>query len=117
MIITGLLSSFFAVKALLGNSYEIIMEGTMIFGKVPVRIDALSGWFILVINFTILTGAFYGFNYMKKYRDRKNELTLALDCIYIGSFCSDRYLFCSEWIYFPVIMGIDGNFSLYPCNI
>jgi formate hydrogenlyase subunit 3/multisubunit Na+/H+ antiporter MnhD subunit len=76
IIMTGSLSSFFAVKALLGTSYGIIMEGTMIFGNVPITIDALSGWFILVINFTILTGAFYGINYMKKYRNRNNELTL-----------------------------------------
>jgi len=76
IIISGSLSSFIAVKALLGTSYGIIMEGTMIFGNVPIIVDALSGWFILVINFTILTGAFYGMNYMKKYRNRKNELTL-----------------------------------------
>jgi len=52
------------------------MNGTSIFGQVPVRIDALSGWFILVINFTIITGAIYGFNYMKQYMDRRSDLTL-----------------------------------------
>ncbi len=30
----------------------------------------------LLINFTILTGAVYGFNYMKKYREMSNEITL-----------------------------------------
>lgn len=70
------LSSYIAVKALLGNNYETVMTGTLLFGRVPVRIDALSGWFILVINFTLVTGAIYGFNYMKKYRDRKSEITL-----------------------------------------
>jgi hydrogenase-4 component B len=76
VIILASFSSFFAVKALMGEAYEIIMTGTMLFGKVPVRIDALSGWFILVINFTIITGSFYGFNYMKRYSDRKNDITL-----------------------------------------
>jgi hydrogenase-4 component B len=74
-----MLSSYFALKALLGNSYDILMKGTTLFGDVPVRIDALSGWFILVINFTVITGAVYGFNYMKRYRDRKNAI--GLHCI------------------------------------
>jgi len=60
----------------LGTSYSIVMTGTMLFGQVPIRIDALSGWFILIINFTIFTGAVYGFNYMRQYRERKNEITL-----------------------------------------
>lgn len=76
VITVGLLTSFFAVKALLGSSYEILITGTMLFGNVPVRVDALSGWFILVINFTIITGAVYGFNYMKRYRDRKSDISL-----------------------------------------
>jgi hydrogenase-4 component B len=76
VFIIGLFSSFFALKALLGNSYDIMMRGTMLFGNVPIRIDALSGWFILVINFTLITGAVYGFNYMKRYRERKSNITL-----------------------------------------
>jgi hydrogenase-4 component B len=76
VIIVGFISSFFAVSALLGNSYDRLMAGTVLFGAVPIRIDALSGWFILIINFTIITGAVYGFNYMKRYSDRKSDLTL-----------------------------------------
>ena len=76
VIIIALISSFFSMKALLGDSYEVILSGTIIFGKVPIVIDSLSAWFILTINFTIVTGALYGFNYMKKYRVMKNEITL-----------------------------------------
>ena len=76
VIVIALLSSFVSMKALFGNSYEVIFTGTVIFGKVPVTVDALSAWFILTINFTIITGALYGFNYMKKYREKKNEITL-----------------------------------------
>lgn len=75
----GIISSYFAMKALLGTSYSVVMTGTMLFGQVPIRIDALSGWFILIINFTLFTGAVYGFNYMKQYRERKSEI--ALHCI------------------------------------
>jgi hydrogenase-4 component B len=76
IILSGLPCSYLAVQALMGNSYNIVMEGTAIFGRVPVIIDALSGWFILTINFTMITGSFYGMHYMKKYSERKNQLTL-----------------------------------------
>ena len=105
------------MKALLGNSYDILFRGTIIFGNVPVRIDALSGWFILIINFTMITGALYGFNYMKKYREMKSEIYPALYCFYFYSFCFDWYLFCSEWVYLSVVMGINGSFCFCTGNI
>jgi hydrogenase-4 component B len=76
VIVIAAVSSVVAVKALMGENYEILFAGTLQFGNVPVKIDALSGWFILTINFTILTGAVYGFNYMKRYREMKSRLTL-----------------------------------------
>jgi hydrogenase-4 component B len=76
VIVIGLASSFVALKALTGNSYEILFSGTIIFGKVHVLVDALSAWFILTINFTFITGAVYGFNYMKKYSERKSDITM-----------------------------------------
>jgi len=76
IIIFGIISSSIAINALLGNTYDVLMNGTMLFGRVPVRIDSLSGWFILVINFTLITGSVYGLSYMKSYRERKSEITL-----------------------------------------
>jgi hydrogenase-4 component B len=76
IIVIALISSFISMKALVGHSYEVIFSGTIIFGEVPIIVDSLSAWFILTINFTIVTGAIYGFNYMKKYREMKNEITL-----------------------------------------
>ena len=76
VIVIALITSVIAIRSLIGSSYEILFSGTELFGNVPVRVDALSAWFILVINFTILTGAVYGFNYMKKYREMSNEITL-----------------------------------------
>jgi len=75
VIVIGIVTSYFAVMALLGKDYEVIMAGPVLFGDIPFRIDALSGWFILTINFTIITGAIYGINYMKRYREMKNEIT------------------------------------------
>lgn len=76
VIVIALFSSLISAKALTGNSFEVILNGTIIFGKVPVIVDSLSAWFILTINFTMVTGALYGFNYMKRYRDKKSEITL-----------------------------------------
>lgn len=76
VILIGIISGAVAIKSFTGNSFEIILYGPETFGQVPVRIDSLSAWFILIINFTFITGALYGFDYMKHYRSRKNEITL-----------------------------------------
>lgn len=70
------LTSIRAIASLTGPAYTILLEGPSMFGSVPVRLDSLSAWFIIVINFTMLTGAVYGFSYMKKYAERKNAITL-----------------------------------------
>ena len=54
------LSGYLAFPALLGEKLEFIFPGSIVTGAIPIRIDALSGWFILLINFTLITGALYG---------------------------------------------------------
>src|SRR5512133_3628425 len=76
LITNALLSSFIAARALMGHAFEMVLTGTASFGAVPVSIDALSGWFILTINFTIITGGIYGFHYMRQYINQKSNITL-----------------------------------------
>ena len=76
VIAVSVITGYVAFKSLMGYSYDIMLEGTVLFGPVRISVDALSAWFILTINFTMITGVLYGFNYMKKYRERKRELTL-----------------------------------------
>ncbi len=76
VFVIAFMSSYVSIRVLLGENYEVLLSGTITFGKVPIIIDSLSAWFILTINFTLVTGAIYGFNYMKKYREKKNEITL-----------------------------------------
>jgi hydrogenase-4 component B len=76
ILLNALISGFFAVHALVGQSYEFLLQGSLVTGMIPIRIDALSGWFILIINFVILTGGFYGIFYMKAYKDQRNNLIL-----------------------------------------
>ncbi|MEN6361008.1 MAG: proton-conducting transporter membrane subunit [Bacteroidales bacterium] len=55
---------------------EYTYPGSWVTGEIPIRIDYLSAWFILLISFTFLTGAWYGFQYLKKYKERTASLTL-----------------------------------------
>jgi len=59
-----------------GGSSEYIYNGSLITGTIPIRFDYLSAWFILLISFTFLTGAWYGFQYLKKYKDQTSNLAL-----------------------------------------
>ena len=59
VIISASISGYIAIRALTGESIEFTFPGTFVTGAIPIRIDALSAWFILVINFTIITGALY----------------------------------------------------------
>ncbi len=74
--IIAILSSILAVKSLYGINFEYIFPGSLISGAVPVRIDRLSAWFILIINFTCLTGVIYGIGYLKAYRETNAKLSL-----------------------------------------
>ena len=76
VILNSSVSSYIAIQALAGHSFEIMLTGTIPFGEVLIKIDALSAWFILTINFTIITSALYGLQYMKHYISQKNELSL-----------------------------------------
>jgi len=79
LVLNSLIAAAPAVNSLSGESFSMILSGGMAFGNVPIRIDALSGWFILIISFIFLTGTFYGIFYMKSYEDQKANL--GLHCI------------------------------------
>ena len=73
----AVLSSIPAFQILFsGNKLEYIFSGSPVTGQIPVRIDALSAWFILIINFTFITGILYGVQYLKQYKDQNSNITL-----------------------------------------
>jgi hydrogenase-4 component B len=76
VIINSAISSFFAARALAGNTFELVLTGTIPFGEVLIKIDQLSAWFILIINFTVITSALYGLQYMKQYATQKSSISL-----------------------------------------
>jgi len=76
VIVNAVLAGWLAVKVLTGKQFDFIFYGTPVTGDIAVRIDALSGWFILLINFTLVTGALYGLQYMKSYRKQSSNITI-----------------------------------------
>ncbi len=76
IFLNAIISSSYALPVLHGQTFEFAFGGSLVTGPVNLRIDALSGWFILIINFIILAGTFYGLFYMKVYEKQKNNLSL-----------------------------------------
>ncbi|MDD3723454.1 MAG: proton-conducting transporter membrane subunit [Lutibacter sp.] len=76
VVFSAIWSGYLVLPALLGEKLEFVFQGSIVTGEIPIRIDALSAWFILLINFTIITGALYGLYYMKAYRKQASNLTL-----------------------------------------
>ncbi len=71
-----LLGSILVCSVFRNGTVEYFYPGSWVTGEIPIRIDYLSGWFILVISFTFLTGVWYGVQYMKKYIDQSANLAL-----------------------------------------
>ncbi len=58
------------------GNVEYSYPGSFITGNIPIRIDYLSAWFIFIISFTFLTGAWYGIQYMEKYKEQTSNIKL-----------------------------------------
>ena len=70
------ISGYFAIQSLTGQAICYILPGSVITGPIPVRIDALSGWFILIVNFIFITGGWYGLFYMNAYKYHRKKIAL-----------------------------------------
>jgi formate hydrogenlyase subunit 3/multisubunit Na+/H+ antiporter MnhD subunit len=65
-----------AWRALNGEAMEWYLAGNMVTGEIPLRMDGLSAWFILITSFVFLTGIVYGFHYLKKDTTERHNLTI-----------------------------------------
>jgi hydrogenase-4 component B len=68
VVILATITSVLSIRVLIGNPIELILSGSLVTEAIPIILDPLSAWFILVINFTFVTGAFYGHYYLKAYQ-------------------------------------------------
>jgi hydrogenase-4 component B len=76
VLLMAVITSIPAIKALTGNTIEIVISKALVFGNISFQIDSLSAWFILIINLTCINGAFYGIGYMKQYSEQRSNLSM-----------------------------------------
>ena len=76
VLLSAVFSSIPAINALLGNSTDLLISGSLITGEIPIKIDPLAAWFILTINFTFITGVIYGSKYMQAYSGQSEKLSV-----------------------------------------
>ncbi len=76
VLVIAIITSIISFQVLFGSNYEIVLQGTLVTGKILLKIDAIAAWFILVINFTCITGVLYGVSYMKAYQTQKDNLSM-----------------------------------------
>jgi hydrogenase-4 component B len=65
VILLAAVTSYLALMGFTDGGIEYTFYGGTFFGEIPFRIDALSSWFILIINLTSFTGVLYGTGYLK----------------------------------------------------
>jgi len=71
-----LLTGFIAFSVLNGQPFEYTLDAGAFLGNIQVAVDSLSAWFILIINFTSITGVIYGSGYLKAYNETAPKLNL-----------------------------------------
>lgn len=76
VVINVIATSIIAVHAITGTPIDLVLYAGNFWGNIPLRIDSLSAWFILIINFTSLTGIIYGKGYLKAYSEPSAKITL-----------------------------------------
>ena len=76
ILINTLLSSIPSIAALTTVTQTGVFNIPHLAGDLLIKIDSLSAWFILIINFTSITGALYGSGYLKSYSALKVNLEL-----------------------------------------
>jgi hydrogenase-4 component B len=109
-----ILSSLVAFSVFTGGTLEYYYQGSLVTGIIPVRVDYLSAWFILIISFTFLTGAWYGIQYMKHYIDQTDNIALhAISFIFVYTALIDICMVQNVIIFLVVweIMAV-GSFIL-----
>jgi len=76
VVLNAIATSWLAIVVLAGQTVSYTFYGGSIMGDIIIRIDELSAWFILIINFTCVTGVFYGTGYLKAYENPAKKLSM-----------------------------------------
>jgi formate hydrogenlyase subunit 3/multisubunit Na+/H+ antiporter MnhD subunit len=92
IIVISILTSIPAISAIFGNPITDIYHLSGAFSDVTVKIDALSAWFILIINLTVINGTLFGIGYLKTYQHLKTNL--AIHWVFLTIFHSSMLWVC-----------------------
>jgi formate hydrogenlyase subunit 3/multisubunit Na+/H+ antiporter MnhD subunit len=76
VVLVTFISSYIAISALNNGDIDIVVNGGLVFGDIILRIDALSAWFILIVNITSFTGVWYGIGYTSHHQVAPAQLAL-----------------------------------------
>src|SRR3989339_797421 len=76
VLLVSFITSLLAIQGISSNGLEFFIPGGSFIGDIPLRIDALSAWFMLIINLTVTTGVLYGIGYLRAYQPIKSVITL-----------------------------------------
>ena len=75
VILIAISTSLLAAKGIT-NGFEFNFNAGSFIGIIPFRIDALSAWFILIINLISTTGILYGIGYLQTYKSQRSINTI-----------------------------------------
>lgn len=88
------LSSYWAITVFTGTEVLEKSFGSIADQPVLLVIDHLSAFFILIVNFTVLTGAIYAKGYLHPYLEKKNKAEMAW------------HYFNLIWLYISMLMVV-----------
>jgi len=72
------ITSFWAIRAFFVDTPDVIRFAVILNYKLYFIVDKLSAFFILTVNFTVLTALLYAKGYLKPYGSKKNKTEFAL---------------------------------------
>ncbi|MEI6137867.1 MAG: proton-conducting transporter membrane subunit [Mariniphaga sp.] len=71
VLVNAVITTVPALLAMTQNTQTGIFLMPHLLGNIVIKVDSLSAWFILIINFTSINGALYGSGYLKAYSHLK----------------------------------------------
>lgn len=86
VILNAVLSSIPALHGLFYEPVNYSFYGGNVFGEIILRIDPLTAWFLLIMNFTSVTAILYGIQYLKAYNVDYSRLS-----VHFGSFVLNHF--------------------------
>ncbi len=74
--VIAVITSYLAIDTILHGTLEFVFYGGFIFGNISLRIDALSAWFIIIVNITAFNGLLYGIGYTRHAVVASSQVTM-----------------------------------------